>query len=203
LLHRLFTHRMMLGALIAQYAITALTWFFVGWFPLYLVHDFGATTAEAATLSAFPALAGFSGGLATGLFSDAVLRRTGNLTLARKLPVYIGITVAVAAMMGCLLVTDRHAVVALMALSFFGKQFGTLGWTLVADLAPRNRVEFTGSVVNAVGNLSGVFTPLLIGWLVAATGRFDAALVAVAAHGLVALASHAFITGRLERMPNL
>lgn len=203
LLWALCTHRMMVGALIAQYAITATTWFFVGWFPLYLVHEHGAGLAEAAALSAIPALAGFAGGLCTGIVSDQILRRTGDLTLARKGPVYVGITLSALAMLACLATDDRNTVVALMALSFFGKQVGTLGWTLVADLAPRNRLEFTGSLVNAVGNCSGVLTPLLVGALVARTGSFDAALVAIALHGAVAVAAHAFITGKLQRLPNL
>lgn len=199
----LFTHRMMVGTLTAQYTVNAITWFFVGWFPLYLVQDQGASVAQAAALSAIPALAGFAGGLLSGLVSDRILRRTGNLTLARKAPVYVGITVSVLATLACLLTHDLGTIVALMALAFFGKQVGTLGWTLVADLAPRNRLAFTGSVVNGVGNLSGVFTPLLIGWLVARTGNFDAALVAVALHGVVAVLAHLLITGPLQRMRSL
>jgi MFS transporter, ACS family, glucarate transporter len=80
---------------------------------------------------------------------------------------------------------------------------GTLGWAMVADLAPRNQMEFTGSLVNAVGNASGIVTPVLIGTLVARTGHFDAALVAAALHGVAALVIHAWVIGPLARMPPL
>ncbi|MEL0071093.1 MAG: MFS transporter, partial [Betaproteobacteria bacterium] len=57
-----------------------------------------------------------------------------------------------------------------------------------------------GSTINAVGNISGIMTPIAIGYLVAIFGDFSWALYFMAAHGLVALLCHTFVIGELKRM---
>ena len=200
-LKAVFLNPMMGGTVIAQYCINAITWFFLAWFPSYLVMTFDYSIARAAAVSAIPAVAGFVGGFACGLLSDAILRRTHNLTRARKIPIYMGIGLSSISFLACILTQNDTIAIVLMTAAFFGKGLGTLGWTLVADLAPANKVGFTGSVVNGVGNLSGIFTPVIIGYLIAATHNFDLALVIMACHGLIAISCHIWLTGTLQRMP--
>lgn len=196
----IFCNRMMGSFLVAQYAVTAITWFFLAWYPSYLVLTFGLSLSEAASASAPPAIAGFIGGLCVGFFSDYVLKRTGNVTLARKLPIYIGMIIVALVFLFAPTVTDVATITLLMSIAFFGKGFATLGWTIISEIAPANKVGVTGSIVNATGNASGVFTPIAIGYLVAHTGNFDLAMYFVAAHGVVAVICHALLVGELKRL---
>jgi ACS family glucarate transporter-like MFS transporter len=196
-----FFNRMLGGTLVAQYCINAITWFYLAWFPTYLVMTFQYSIAQAAAASAIPAMASVLGGLICGLLSDAILRTTHDLTKARKYPIYAGIGLTSVSFLACLLTQDDTTAIILMAAAFFGKGLGTLGWTLVADLAPATKVGFTGSVVNGVGNLSGIFTPVIVGYLIAASQNFTWALLFMALHGLVAVAMHYGVTGRLQRLP--
>jgi ACS family glucarate transporter-like MFS transporter len=195
-----FLNRMMGGTVIAQYCINAITWFFLAWFPTYLVMTFGYTIAKAAAVSAIPAIAGFIGGFGCGILSDAILKRTHDLTKARKIPIYLGIGLSSLSFLACIITTNDTLAIVLMTTAFFGKGLGTLGWTLVADLAPANKVGFTGSVVNGVGNLSGIFTPVIVGYLIAASQNFHLALFIMAMHGFVAIATHIWMTGKLQRL---
>jgi ACS family glucarate transporter-like MFS transporter len=195
-----FFNRMMGGTVIAQYCINAITWFFLAWFPTYLVMTFNYSIAKAAAISAIPAIAGFIGGFGCGILSDAILKRTHDLTKARKIPIYLGIGLSALSFLACIFTTNDTLAIILMTAAFFGKGLGTLGWTLVADLAPANKVGFTGSVVNGVGNLSGIFTPVIVGYLIAASQNFQLALFIMAMHGLVAIATHIWLTGRLQRL---
>jgi ACS family glucarate transporter-like MFS transporter len=91
----------------------------------------------------------------------------------------------------------------LMTIAFFGKGVGTMIWTLVGDLAPANRVGLTGSAVNAFTNLSGIFTPIIIGYAVAIYGNFNLALYLMAGHALLAVAMNYWVMGTLHRMQDI
>lgn len=92
----LFRSRMLSGIFLAQYCITAITWFFVSWFPTYLVKDRGFSILNAGFIASVPAIAGFIGGVSTGFVTDWLLKRTGSLTMARKIPITIGLMLTAA-----------------------------------------------------------------------------------------------------------
>lgn len=194
----LFRSRMLVGIFIAQYCITAITWFFVSWFPTYLVEGLGLDILSAGFIASIPAIAGCIGGVSTGFFSDWLLKRTGSLSIARKTPITIGLLLT-GAMILCNYVTSEFMVVFLMSLAFFGKGFGSLGWTVIADTAPREIIGMTGGVFNAIGNTAGIVTPLVIGYLVAGSGSFASALLFVGLHGIVAVFSYWVIVGPIKR----
>jgi ACS family glucarate transporter-like MFS transporter/ACS family D-galactonate transporter-like MFS transporter len=76
---------MLIGVYVGQYCITALTYFFITWFPIYLVQGRGLSIMQVGFVAALPAICGFSGGVLGGVLSDALLRRGYTLTVARKL----------------------------------------------------------------------------------------------------------------------
>jgi ACS family glucarate transporter-like MFS transporter len=190
---------MLVGIFIAQYCITSITWFFVSWFPAYLVKGRGLDILEAGFIAALPAIFGCIGGVTTGFFSDWLLRRTGSLTTARKVPITIGLLLS-AMMIACNYTDSSIAVVAFMCAAFFGKGFGSLGWTVVADAATKEIVGVTGGVFNGIGNAAGIVTPLAIGYILSTTGSFDGALLFVGLHGIVAVLSYWLVVGRIERL---
>ena len=86
--------------------------------------------------------------------------------------------------------TDSTTViVAIMTAAFFGKGMGALGWAITTDIAPAEAASFVGSAMNGLGNIAGIVTPIVIGYLVQQTGSFNLALWFVAAHGILALAA--------------
>ena len=194
----LFKSRMMVGIFIGQYCISAITWFFVTWFPIYLVKDRGFDILQAGFVASIPAVAGLVGGVASGFVSDGLLKKTGSLSIARKGPVILGFLLS-ASMILCNYVNTQWLVVGLMSLAFFGKGFGALSWTILADTAPREIIGTTGGVFNALGNSAGIVTPVVIGYLLQSTGSFAAALVYVGAHGLIAVLSYGLIVGKIQR----
>lgn len=194
----LFRSRMLVGIFLAQYCITSITWFFMTWFPIYLVKERGFDILQAGFISAIPALCGLVGGVSSGFVSDMILKKTGSLSAARKTPITIGLLLS-ASIILCNYASSATMVVALMSLAFFGKGFGSLGWTIVADTAPKELIGTTGGVFNAFGNTAGIVTPVVIGYILQTTGSFDGALLYVGAHGLVAVASYWLIVGKIQR----
>ncbi|WP_172147610.1 MULTISPECIES: MFS transporter [Pseudomonas] len=195
----LLIQRTLIGLYLGQYCNNAITYFFLTWFPVYLVQARGMTILSAGFAASLPAICGFIGGVLGGLVSDALLRRGCSLTLARKLPIVVGMLLASSIVL-CVYAESDTAVIGLMALAFFGKGFGSLGWTLVADTSPRQIVGLSGGLFNTFGNLAAITTPIVVGYLVSLTGSFDAALIYVGANALLAVISYLVIVGRIHRI---
>ncbi len=195
---QLFKSRMLVGIFLAQYCITAITWFFMTWFPIYLVKERGFDILQAGFVAAIPALCGLVGGVSSGFFSDLMLKKTKSLSIARKTPITIGLLLSSSIIL-CNYADSAWLVIVLMSMAFFGKGFGSLGWTVVADTAPKELIGTTGGVFNAFGNTAGIVTPVVIGYLLQSSGNFEWALVYVGAHGLLAVASYWLLVGKIQR----
>jgi ACS family glucarate transporter-like MFS transporter len=198
-LGQLISHRMMLGIFLGQYGVNVLTWFFLTWFPIYLVRDCGMTVLKVGFVATLPALCGFAGGLLGGFLSDQLLRRGWSLSAARKTPIVTGLLLATSIIV-CNYVKTPAAVVCFMCLAFFGKGVGALGWALISDVAPKNATGLTGGLFNTFGNLAAIVTPIVIGYILSRSGSFQGALVYVGTHALLAILGFVFIAGPIHRL---
>jgi ACS family glucarate transporter-like MFS transporter len=196
---RLFGTRMLFGIYLGQYCIVTLTWFFLSWFPIYLHQVLHMSLPKAGLASALPAFCGFAGGVLGGITSDRLIAAGKSVTLARKLPIVLGMTCAMSIML-CNLVTSTTVVIALMSIAFFGKGFGALGWTVISDTSPKGMVGLNGGLFNLCGNIAGITTPIFIGYLVQRTGNFRIALMFVGITALMAIISYVVITGPIRRL---
>ena len=195
----LLANRMLLGIYVAQYCITTLTYFFLTWFPVYLVKERGMSILNAGFVAAVPAICGFIGGVLGGIVSDGLLHSGRSLTFARKTPIVFGMLLSTC-MIACNYVSSSVAVVAIMALAFFGKGLGALGWAVVSDTSPRQIAGLSGALFNTFGNMAAITTPIVIGYIVGGTGSFDWALVFVAANAVAAIVSYLFVVGDIQRV---
>jgi ACS family glucarate transporter-like MFS transporter len=148
---------------------------------------------------ALPALCGSIGGVLGGICSDALLRRGHSLTFARKAPIIAGMLLSVT-MIACNYTNVQAVVMFLMSLAFFGKGFGALGWTVIADTSPKELIGLNGGLFNLFGNTAGITTPIIIGFIVQKTGSFNGALVFVAVTALMAIFSYVVIVGEIKRV---
>jgi MFS transporter, ACS family, glucarate transporter len=195
----LLSHRMLVGIYLGQYCITTLTWFFLTWFPIYLGQARHLSIMKVGFAAALPALCGGTGGLLGGVVSDRLLRAGFSLSIARKAPIMAGMLLSVT-MIGCNYAAAQAVMLLLMSLSFFGKGFGSLGWTVISDTSPKGMVGLNGALFNLIGNLAGITTPIIIGYLVKKTGSFDDVLIFVGATALCAIVSYGPIAGEIKRL---
>ncbi|MCE0801228.1 MFS transporter [Buttiauxella sp. S04-F03] len=196
---QLLTNRMMLGVFFGQYFINTITWFFLTWFPIYLVQDKGMSILKVGMVASIPALCGFAGGVLGGVFSDSLIKRGYSLTVARKIPIVLGMLLASTIIL-CNYTESTALVITLMAFAFFGKGFGALGWPVIADTAPKEMVGLCGAVFNVFGNVASIVTPLVIGYLVSELHSFNAALIFVGCSALMAMVCYLFVVGDIKRM---
>lgn len=196
---QLLRNRMLLGVYLGQYCINAITYFFLTWFPVYLVQERGMSILKAGFVASLPAICGFIGGILGGVVSDYLLRSGRSLSFSRKTPIVTGLALSTT-MIFCNYVDAEWLVISIMALAFFGKGLGALGWAVVSDTSPKQIAGLSGGLFNTIGNIASITTPIIIGYIISATGTFEWALIYVAANALVAVFSYLVIVGPIRRV---
>lgn len=195
----LMSNRLMLGVYLAQFCINTITWFFLTWFPTYLIEAKGMSILQVGIAASIPGIAGFCGGLIGGYWSDWLMRRGNTLTFARKTPIILGLICSSSIILANY-VTSEVIVIFVLAVAFFSKGLGSLGWSVIGDTSPKEMVGLSGGIFNMIGNISGIVTPLVIGFILKTTGSFNGALMYVGALGFLGAMSYLFIVGEIKRV---
>ena len=139
---------------------------YLSWFPKYLVDAHGFGLAQMGFFASLPLLAGVAGDVAGGYISDHILKRTGNLKMARRSVAIVGFVLAGVMIMGAISQPDPVISVLFFCAAVFGLEL-TVGvsWAVALDIGD----EFAGSVsavMNTVGNLGGTTAAAATGYLV-------------------------------------
>ena len=190
--------RRLWGVYIGQFGINATQWFFLTWFPTYMITYRHVSFAKSGLLEALPFLGAFAGVLLGGFVSDGLLRKGYSLTVARKVPIIVGMLLS-SSIVVANYVSDPLSISACLTVAFFGCGFGSITWSLVSAMAPERLIGLTGGVFNFAGNLAAVVVPLSIGFLIKGND-FTRPLIAVSAMGLMGVASYVFLVGKIERV---
>lgn len=140
------------------------------WFPTYLHDSRGMTLAKMGFYASLPLFAGTLGDLAGGWFSDHVLRRTGNVNLARRWVAICGFLVSAAATIPATLTPDPRVSVALYSVAFFALEWTVgISWAIPLDIGG----DFAGSVsavMNTLGNIGGAVSATVVTYAVKSYG---------------------------------
>ncbi|KAA0817209.1 MFS transporter [Bacillus licheniformis] len=191
-------HRKLWGIYIGQFAVNSTLWFFLTWFPTYLVKYRGLDFLQSGFLASLPFLAAFTGVLLSGFLSDFLIKRGVSAGVARKTPIITGLFLSIS-IIGANYVDQTSLIILFMTLAFFGNGLASITWVLVSSLAPKHLIGLTGGVFNFVGSLASVIVPIVIGFL-ANGGSFAPALVFIGALALAGALSYIFLVGKVERI---
>lgn len=197
-LREVLSHRKLWGVYLGQFAVNGALWFFLTWFPKYLVDYRGLSFIQSGYWASIPYLAAFTGVLCSGFLSDYLIRTGVSTAKARKRPIIMGLLLSVS-IIGANYVSTPGWIIFFMALSFFGVGFASITWIFVSTLAPKHLIDVTGGVFNFIGQLSGIVVPIVIG-LLASGGNFAPALLFIALLGLLGACSYLFLVGNVERI---
>ena len=105
----LFRYRTVLGMMLGFFCLNYIIYFFITWFPTYLVDARHFSLLKLGVFGVLPALIAIPGGWIGGLVSDQLLRRGKSLTVARKIPLVGGMTFSAAIALAVLVPTAAEA----------------------------------------------------------------------------------------------
>ncbi len=192
--------RKLWGLYLGQFCLTSTLWFFLTWFPTYLVEYRDMDYIKSGFLASLPFIAALVGVLVSGVFSDFLLRRGASLGAARKGPIITGLLLTTA-MLGANYTDSTALVIAFLSIAFFGNGLASITWSLVSALAPIRLIGLTGGMFNFIGNLSSIATPIIIGLIVTDTS-FAPGFAYMTVITALGIASYVFLVGRVERVPD-
>lgn len=193
-----FTNKKLWGIYIGQFCLGGTLMFFLTWFPTYLVEYRGLDFIKSGFLASVPFLAAFCGVLISGFTSDYLVKKGVSKELSRKAPIVIGMLLTTC-IVGANYTDDTFWVITFLSIAFFGNGLASIAWVFVSLLAPKNLVGLVGGCFNAIGGLSAVCVPIIIGLLVN-DGDFKPALVFIAGLAVIGSCSYLFLVGKIERI---
>lgn len=165
-----------LATVVAFFATNYATYFFLTWFPSYLVMAHNLTVKNMAIVSVIPWLFGAIGYSMGGFLSDFLVKKLGNLVLARKLVISICLAGAAISIGLCGTVKTAEAAVALMSFGIFFAYLATPSyWAIIGDSVKSHSVGRVGGFVHFLSNTAGIFAPSITGFTVQASGSFVSA----------------------------
>ncbi|WP_106477863.1 MFS transporter [Phytohalomonas tamaricis] len=196
---QLLKYRQFSGICVGQFAGNSMLVFFLTWFPSYLSEQRHMEWLHIGFFAIAPFLAAAVGVLFGGWFSDYMLRRGVSVNIARKLPIITGLLLA-SVIVAANYIESNTLVIVVMSVAFFAQGMAALGWTLVADIAPAKHLGLAGGIFNLAANLAGIITPLVVGFIVSASGSFAGALLYISAMALLGALAYIFMVGDIKRI---
>jgi MFS transporter, ACS family, D-galactonate transporter len=157
------------------------------WMPTYLfkVHGFDIKTLGGASFIIF--FAGFVGELVGGWIGDMWRSRGGTPNMVFRTLFGIAAIMATISIFLVAYTTNPIAVVALLSTTLFFLRWCGMYWAIPSTLAGRGKSGLLGGCMNLGGNIAGITTPLIVGFIVQATGSYFLALMYFAAAGIALL----------------
>jgi MFS family permease len=160
-------------------------YFVLGWLPLFLVRSRGFSVVEMSKIGAAVYCLYALSCAATGWASDRWILAGQSPNLARKAFIVTGMLGTAGCMFVTAAATPTAAVLTLLAAGLFFGLCTPMVFVIAQTLAgPRAAGQWMG-VQNFFGNLSGIFGPVLTGFLIDRTGNFFWAFAVAGAIALI------------------
>jgi sugar phosphate permease len=142
------------------------TYFFMTWFPTYLLEYRHLSLKSVGLLASLPLLAGMVGDIVGGTLTDTVYRKTGKLKFARRIVAAPAMLVSGACLIPAAMTHFAWtAILCLTASLFFLELVISPAWAVPMDVGG----EFSGTVsgvMNMAGSLAASLSPIIFGSLV-------------------------------------
>ena len=195
----LFKYRTILSMMFGFFCLNSAIYFFITFFPGYLVRERGFDLLELGIFGAIPGICAVAFGWLAGYLADRAVQRGASVTRVRKTAIAGGM-IGGSVIMFAAMVPEAWMALTMLSVAYSSLTVAATGiWSLPADVAPSSRhVGSIGGLQNFASNLAGIFTPVLIGVLVDQTGSFVAPLAVIGFISLLGAANYLFALGRIE-----
>jgi MFS family permease len=194
----LLQNKAIIGITVVKFTQDFLQWLFLTWIPGYLITGRHFSVIE---MGFYTSLAFGTAAVAqpfVGFLSDSLIRWGWSVNRARK-SVQVGLqllsaTIIVTGFTGHVGVAIFFMVLAISAESACAGHI----WTIITDVIPEAYVGSVGGLINAIGAIAGIVSPIVTGVLVTVTGNFQLALTIGGGSILIATVFLLFVVPSLD-----
>jgi nitrate/nitrite transporter NarK len=163
-------------------------WLYLNWLPSFFLHEYQLNIKESALFAAGVFFAGVVGDTVGGFLSDRILKKTGDVGKARVSVIVLGFLGSFCFMLPIIFVHDLTIVAICLSLAFFFAELVVAPiWAIPMDIAP----EYSGSAsgfMNFGFGMAGIISPIVFGYAIDLTGRWDVPFIGSLAFLLIGAA---------------
>jgi MFS family permease len=188
---RLFRFRTTWGLILGFVGNVYIGWLFIAWLPGYLEIQRHMSIPKTGFVASVPFLFGLVGSVLFGWLADRLTKRGRAAISSRKLLTVVGLLImALATVVAAETPSNLVAVASISVAIFFG--FGSSGtsWSLANAAAPQSYAASLGAIMDFGGFIGGALAPIVIGFVVQASGSFAPALLVAGFIGLFSAAAY-------------
>ncbi|WP_291689838.1 MFS transporter, partial [Bradyrhizobium sp.] len=147
-------------------------WLFLSWIPSFFYQNYHQDLQHSALYSAGVFTAGVIGDTLGGVFSDWLLRRSGNRGTARRNVIVAGMLGGFVFLLPVMLIHDLTTAAISLSLAFFCVELIVAPiWSVPMDIAPHYSGSASG-MMNFGFGVAGIISPVIFGFLVDTTGSW-------------------------------
>ena len=194
----ILTSRSLLGLTVVKFTQDFLQWLFLTWVPGYLVIGRGFSII---TMGFYMSLAYATAAIAqpaVGWISDVLIKKGWSVNRARKtVQVTLQILSATIIITGYTDLVGVAMFFMVLAISAESICAGHM-WTIISEVVPAKLVGSVGGLINTIGSVAGIISPIVTGIIVKVTGSFQLALLMGGCSILVAAVVIIFIVPELK-----
>lgn len=177
-----------LATAVSLFCYNYILFFFLTWFPTYLVDAQGISLESMSFVTALPWIVGAAGYVGGGFLIDYIFQRTGKQFFSRKVVLVSCLTMSAVLVGVTGTATSATSAVTMMTLAVgFLMLAAPAYWTLIQDAAPKEYVGSAGGLMHGLANISGIVGPTITGFIVAG-GGFAGAFTLAGVLGVVGAA---------------
>jgi MFS transporter, ACS family, hexuronate transporter len=180
------TKRSVLTTGISLFCYNYILFFFITWFPSYLVDARNISLRDMSLVSSLPWITGAIGYFSGGFLVDAIYKRTGRRMMSRKVVLVTSFLTAAACVALTGVVDNVWTAVAVMTVAIGLLMLaGPAYWAIIQDSVPRHQVGTASGFMHGLANCSGIVGPAATGFLIQSTGSFVSAFVLAGTVGVI------------------
>ncbi len=197
-LSELLVRREVWGTSLGMFCLGYVWYFLISWLPSYLVEERGFSKEAMAVLGSLPFWAMALTSLTGGWLSDRWILAGASPTRVRKTFLLVGFGLCAVFMFPAVIVASPQYSVGFLVAACASLGFYTSNvWAVTQTLAGSHAAGKWTGLQNAIGNLGGVVSPALTGWIVTETGSFYLAFGAASIVLLAGMVAYVLLVARI------
>ncbi|MGE7963218.1 MFS transporter [Pseudomonas sp. NPDC089918] len=182
---------------VSLFCYNYILYFFMTWFPSYLIDAKGIDLKSMSIVTSLPWLVGTVGFLCGGMLIDYIYKRTGKQLFSRKVVLVTCLLIAACciALTGQVEDVTQSVVVMTVAIGFL-MLTAPAYWSLIQDAVPGHQVGTAGGFMHGLANLSGIVAPTATGIIIQTSGTYASGFALAGGLGILGALIVAIFVGQ-------